>query len=214
MSESDVPDFDVTADPDEVTVDPDTLRAKVRDKYAEVAEHPDHQFHFHTGRDLAARCGYDRDAVNALPDAAVESFAGVANPFALRELQPGEKVLDAGCGAGFDSFLATRAVGESGEVVGVDMTPEMVGRAGRVADSMGLDSVRFREGLVEDLPVDDGWADVVISNGVLNLVADKKAGFTEIWRVLRPGCVYQFADIANGQTIPEEAVRDIDLWTA
>lgn len=198
----------------EVMVDPEALRAEVRDKYREVAEQPDAEFHFHTGRRLAVRCGYDSAVVDALPDVAVESFAGVANPCALRSLEPGERVVDVGSGSGFDSFLAAGAVGESGRVVGVDMTPEMLDRSRRAAVEMGLENVEFRDGLVEELPVEDGWADVVISNGVINLVADKKMAFTEIWRVLRPGGTLQFADIANGKPVPSEAVRDIDLWTA
>jgi SAM-dependent methyltransferase len=199
---------------DAVMVDPEELRSEVRAKYAEVAEKPDGDYHFHTGRRLAARCGYDQDAVDALPDVAVEAFAGVGNPFALRPLEPGEHVVDVGAGAGFDSFLAAGAVGPDGGVVGVDMTPEMLERSRQTAEDMGAATVEFREGLVEDLPVEDGWADVVIANGVLNLVADKQGAFAEISRVLRPGGVLQFADIANGNEVPEEAVRDIDLWTA
>ena len=198
----------------EVMVDPETLRYEVREKYREVAEKPDGDYHFHTGRRLAARCGYDTAMVDALPDIAVESFVGVGNPFALRALQTGERVVDVGSGAGFDSFLASDAVGPSGRVVGVDMTPEMLERSRRTAVEMGADNVEFRDGLCEELPVEDGWADVVISNGVLNLVAAKQQAFAEIRRVLRPGGVLQYADIANGQPVPEEAIRDIDLWTA
>jgi len=197
-----------------VMVDPETLRSEVRAKYAEVAGKPDGDYHFHTGRRLATRCGYDQEAVDALPDAAVEAFAGVGNPFDLRTLGPGEKVVDVGAGGGFDSFQAAMTVGPSGQVVGVDMTPEMIERSRQVAADMGVTNLEFRQGLVEELPVDDGWADVVIANGVLNLIADKKGGFAELFRVLQPGGVLQFADIANGIEVPEEAVRDIDLWTA
>jgi arsenite methyltransferase len=199
---------------DDLMVDPETLRAEVREKYREVAEKPTAEFHFHTGRRLAERCGYDTDEVDALPDAAVESFAGVGNPFALRPLESGERVVDVGAGAGFDCFLASGAVGPDGHVIGVDMTPEMLERSRLTAEDMGVTNVEFREGLVEELPVEDGWADAVIANGVLNLVADKKHAFGEIWRVLRAGGVLQFADIANGKPVPVEAVRDIDLWTA
>ncbi|CAN5580756.1 hypothetical protein BH23ACT3_BH23ACT3_23220 [soil metagenome] len=194
-------------------VDPDALRDEVRAKYREVAETPHAQFHFHTGRDLARRLGYRLDRVDELPDVAVESFAGVANPFELRDLQPGERVVDVGSGAGFDSLLAAQAVGRSGAVIGVDMTPEMLAKSRRNAERLGAGHVEFREGIAEQLPVDDGWADVVISNGVFNLCADKWSAFDEVLRVLRPGGTLQFADIANGRPVPEEAMREIDLWT-
>jgi ubiquinone/menaquinone biosynthesis C-methylase UbiE len=185
----------------------------VRDKYREVAVAPDAVYHFHTGRPLAARLGYDPTVVAVLPDRAVESFAGVGNPFALRPLQAGEHIVDVGSGAGFDSFVAASQVGPEGRVVGVDMTPEMLAKSRATATALGFDHVEFRDGLAEALPVDDGWADVVISNGVLNLCADKRAAFDEIWRVLKPGGWLQFADIANGRPVPAEALRDIDLWT-
>jgi SAM-dependent methyltransferase len=166
-------------------VDPEVLREEVKSKYRDVALKPGGQYHFHTGRRLAAHLGYDRAIVDPLPDAAVESFAGVANPFALRSLERGERVVDAGSGGGFDCFIAASQTGPEGRV-----------------------------GLLEGMPVEDGWADVVISNGVINLCADKRAVFSEIWRVLRPGGRVQFGDIANGKPVPESAVRDVDLWTA
>jgi len=144
----------------------------------------------------------------------VESFAGVANPFSLHPLTAGEKVIDVGSGAGFDSFIAAGQVGPGGQVVGVDMTAEMLAKSRQTAAALGLAQVEFREGLAEALPVPDGWADVVISNGVINLCADKQTVFTEVFRVLRPGGRLQFADIANGRPVPEGALRDIDLWTA
>lgn len=196
-----------------VMVDADALRVEVQDKYREVALKPEGSFHFHTGRPLAERLGYDPAVVGALPDRAVESFAGVGNPFSLRPLAPGEHVVDVGSGAGFDSFVAAAQVGPTGQVVGVDMTPEMLAKATVTAGSLGLDHVEFREGLAESLPVPHGWADVVISNGVINLCADKKVVFSELLRVLRPGGRLQFADIANGRPVPPEAMRDIDLWT-
>jgi ubiquinone/menaquinone biosynthesis C-methylase UbiE len=152
-------------------------------------------------------------AVNALPDRAVESFAGVGNPFALRTLATGERVVDVGSGAGFDSFIAAGQVGDGGRVVGVDMTPEMLKKSRATAEMLGFGHVEFCEGLAETMPVEDGWADAVISNGVINLCADKRAVFEEILRVLRPGGQLQFADIANGRPVPPEALRDIDLWT-
>jgi arsenite methyltransferase len=197
----------------DVLVDPEALRDEVRSKYREVALAPQATFHFHTGRLLAARLGYEKSAIEALPDRAVESFAGVGNPFSLRRLQPGERVVDVGSGAGFDSFVAAGQVGSSGQVIGVDMTPEMLEKSRATAAMLGVENVEFRAGLAERLPVEDGWADVVISNGVFNLCADKRGVFEEIRRVLRPGGWFQFADIANGRAVPPEALRDIDLWT-
>jgi SAM-dependent methyltransferase len=199
---------------EEVVVDSIALREEVKIKYREVALDPHRKFHFHTGRVLARRLGYDEEFVKSLPDEAVESFAGVANPFALRNLSKGERVVDVGSGAGFDSFVAADQVGPTGKVIGVDMTEEMLTKSRSTAAKLGLANVGFREGLAEDLPVEDGWADVVISNGVINLCADKKAVLSEIFRVLRPGGRLQFADIANGKSVPETAMQNIDLWTA
>ena len=194
-------------------VDVDTLRNEVREKYRAVAVDPDATYHFHTGRRLAVRLGYDPAIVDQLPDRAVESFAGVGNPFSLRTLREGERVVDVGSGAGFDSFVAAHHVGPDGFVVGVDMTDEMLTKSRATSELLGVSHVEFRHGLAEALPVEDGWADTVISNGVINLCADKRAVFDEIHRVLRPGGVLQFADIANGRTVPPEVMRDVDLWT-
>jgi arsenite methyltransferase len=195
-------------------VDPEVLRDEVKKKYRDVASNPHGKYHFHTGRLNAERLGYDSAVVDAMPDSAVESFAGVANPFSLRKLRAGEKVVDAGSGAGFDCFIAAQQVGSEGRVVGVDMLDTMLEKSRATAISMGLRNVEFREGLLEDIPVEDGWADVVISNGVINLCPDKRAAFEEIWRVLRPGGILQFSDIANGKPVPASALSVIDLWTA
>jgi len=197
----------------DVMVDADTLHEQVKEKYRELATNPRGSFHFHTGRPLAARLGYDERLTASFPESAVESFAGVANPFSLRSLSEGERVVDIGSGGGFDCFVAAMQVGPKGNVVGVDMTQEMLVKARGTAAELGLNHVEFREGLIEDLPVEDGWADVVISNGVINLCADKRRIFSEIQRVLRPGGRLQFADIANGKPIPEAVIRNIDLWT-
>lgn len=197
-----------------LAVNPSVLREEVKKKYRDVACNPHGEHHFHTGRLLARRLGYDQAVVDAMPDPAVESFAGVANPFALRALGRGEKVVDAGSGAGFDSFIAAHQVGPAGRVVGVDMLDEMLEKSRNNAKLMGLGNVEFREGILEEMPVEDGWADVVISNGVINLCADKKRAFGELWRVLRPGGRLQFGDIANGKPVPESAIANIDLWTA
>jgi arsenite methyltransferase len=149
-----------------------------------------------------------------MPDAAVESFAGVANPFSLRSLERGERVVDAGSGGGFDCFVAAHQVGPQGQVVGVDMLPQMLEKSRKTAGVIGLKNVEFREGFLEEIPVEDGWADIIISKGVINLCADKKRVFSELGRVLRPGGRLQFGDIANGEPVPESAIRNIDLWTA
>jgi arsenite methyltransferase len=177
----------------DLVVDQDALREQVRVKYREVAADPTASFHFHTGRGLASRLGYEAAVVDALPDGAVESFAGVGNPFSLRPLALNEKVVDVGSGAGFDSFIAAGQVGPGGQVVGIDMTSEMLAKSRQTAEALGLAYIEFREGFAESLPVEDAWADVVISNGVINLCAGKQAVFAEIFRVLRPGGRLQFA---------------------
>jgi arsenite methyltransferase len=198
---------------DDLLVDVDTLREQVREKYRDVAVEPHGEYHFHTGRPLAHKLGYDSSIVDALPDRAVESFAGVGNPFSLRTIRAGERVVDVGSGAGFDSFVAATYVGTDGHVIGIDMTPEMLAKSRATASQLGYAHVELRDGFAEAMPVDDSWADVVISNGVINLCADKRAVFNEIRRVLRPGGTLQFADIANGRPVPPESMRDVDLWT-
>lgn len=195
-------------------VDAAALREQVKQKYREVATSPENEFHFNTGRPLSRHLGYDDAVTSQIPDHAVESFAGVANPFSLRTLQSAEKVVDLGSGAGFDCFVAASIVGDEGQVVGIDMTKEMLSKARSSAEEMKLKNIEFREGLLEELPVEDGWADTVISNGVINLCTDKQHVMSEINRILKPGGYLQFADIANSKPVPESATNNIDLWTA
>jgi len=196
------------------TVDADALREQVRIKYGEVAQSPGNEFHFHTGRPLALKLGYSEADLSGLSEQAIESFAGVGNPFSLRSPSPGEKIVDAGSGAGFDCFIAANTVGNDGWVIGVDMTDDMLVKAKSSASQMQLGNVEFRKGLLEKLPVEDEWADTVISNGVINLCADKSQVLAEIYRVTKPGGYLQFADIANAKPVPQAALDDIDLWTA
>jgi SAM-dependent methyltransferase len=198
---------------DALPVDPIALREEVKSKYRAVAVDPHADYHFHTGRPLTRRLGYDQNVVATLPDSAVEAFAGVGNPFTMGRLQPGERVVDLGSGGGFDCFIAAGQVGPEGRIVGVDMTEEMLDRSRAAAAAMGLHNVEFRSGEIEALPIEDSWADVVISNGVINLCADKRQVFAEIMRVLKRGGRLQYADIANGKEVPAGALRNIDLWT-
>src|SRR6266540_4681264 len=176
-------------------VDTDTLRCQISDKYTEVAKTPEKGFHFHTGKPLALMLGYLEGVVDSLPAGTVESFAGMGNPFAMGALRPGETVLDIGCGAGFDSLIAARQVGEMGNVIAIDMTPAMLEKAAAGAREAGLANIEFREGLAESLPAPDGSIDVVISNGVINLCPDKLAVMQEVSRVLKPGGRIQIGDI-------------------
>jgi arsenite methyltransferase len=194
-------------------VDPEELRASIRAEYAAVAAEPDRGFHFHTGYRLAAILGYRQEWIETLPPGAVASLAGTGNPFALGEIHPGERLVDCGSGAGADALIAAGMVGPSGRVIGIDMTPEMVAKARANAAEAGLANVEFREGIIEALPVENGWADVVISNGVLNLIADKAAALAEIYRVLRPGGRLQAADIVIERPVSASSKQDVSLWT-
>ncbi len=194
-------------------VDIERLRKEVQDKYREVAEAPTASYHFHTGRAHAIRLGYPREILDQLPEEACEAFAGLANPFHWGTPKVGERVVDLGSGAGMDSFFAALCVGQGGKVIGVDMTPDMVARSGRLARQLGFANVEFRAGVIEQTPVEDGWADVVISNGVINLCPDKLGVYREVARVLRPGGRMMVADICVEKPIPEAVLRDIDLWT-
>ncbi len=198
---------------DVIPVDEDQLRVEIQKHYAEVATSPDHDFHFHTGREAARRVGYDEAIIADIPDEVIVSFAGVSNPFHFGLPRPGETVLDVGSGAGVDVIIAAKAVGVDGHVIGVDMTPEMLAAARRNANLMGLSNVEFREGLIERLPVDAGSIDLVISNGVLNLTVDKHGAYQQIARALKPGGRFQIADICVDKPVSEGAKRNIDLWT-
>lgn len=196
----------------DVEIDVDLLKSEIRKTYAGVSEDPDREFIFPTGRAWAEDLGYPPELAN-VPDGAVESFAGVANPWSLGRLAPGERVLDVGSGAGTDSLVAAQMVGESGRVTGIDMTPEMLAKARAAAEAMGAAHVEFVEAEAERLPFGDASFDVVVSNGVIDLIPDKDAVFAEIVRVLRPGGRIQIADVTIQNPVSDEGRRNIDLWT-
>ncbi len=194
-------------------LDRSELRQAIQKEYQEVALNPEQGFHFFIGRTLAQMLEYNEAWLEGIPEAAVESFAGTGNPFSLGEVKPGEHVVDVGCGAGFDSLIAARMVGKEGRVIGVDMTVAMVEKGRAAAAEIGLDNVEFRTGYGEELPVPDGWADVVISNGMLNLMPDKSAPLKEMKRVLKPQGRLQIGDILLQEELSEGDKRDIDLWS-
>lgn len=193
-------------------LDVEGLREAIRDEYAAVATHPEQGFHFHTGRPLARMLGYADDWLTGIPDAAIASFAGTGNPFRVGLPELGQRVVDVGSGAGLDSLIAARIVGPAGRVIGVDMTPAMLERARAGAAGGRIANVEFRPGFAESLPVDDAWADLVISNGVLNLLPDKLRGLREMARVLKPGGRLQIGDIVVEKPVDAGAKRNIDLW--
>jgi arsenite methyltransferase len=193
-------------------LDVQVLRDAIQAEYAQVATDPSQGFHFHTGRRLTRLLGYDEAWLDGVPEESIACFAGTGNPFTLGVLRAGEKVVDVGCGAGIDTLIAAGMVGSGGEVVGVDMTPAMLDRARKSAATEKFSNVRFHEGLAESLPVADGWADVVISNGVFNLFPDKLAGLREMARVLKPEGRLQIGDILVQRSVPDKAKRNIDLW--
>ena len=197
----------------DIEIDVDVLKCEIKKTYAQVSQEPDRDFVFPTGRAWALDLGYPAGLLARVPDAAAESFAGVANPFSLGPLLPAERVLDLGSGAGTDSLVASQMVGPEGRVTGVDMTPEMLAKARTAAASMGADNVEFVEGEAESLPFESESFDVVISNGVIDLVPDKDAVFAEIHRVLVPGGRIQVADVTIQNPVSEEGRRNIDLWT-
>jgi arsenite methyltransferase len=196
----------------DVEIDVDLLRSEIKKTYACVSEEPERDFIFPTGRVWAEDLGYPPELAN-VPDAAVESFAGVANPWEMGRLRPGERVLDLGSGAGTDALIAAQMVGEQGHVTGIDMTPEILAKAVTAAQAMGAANVEFVEAEAERLPFDDESFDVVISNGVIDLVPDKDAVFAELYRVLTPGGRMQVADVTIQQPVSAEGRRNIELWT-
>lgn len=196
-----------------IDLDMRELRAAIQEEYEAVALEPDRGFHFHTGRPLAKILDYEDEWLEGIPEKAVESFAGTGNPFSLGRLKPGENIVDVGCGAGIDTLIAARMVAPDGQAIGIDMTPAMLAKARAAAAEAGLDNVAFRQGYGEELPVTDGWADAVISNGVLNLMPDKAAGLQEMARVLKPNGRLQIGDILVQKEVPDSAKQDIALWT-
>jgi SAM-dependent methyltransferase len=194
-------------------VDRDRLREQISDKYTDVALEPEKGFHFHTGRPLAKMLGYADADIDRLPVGTVDSFAGTGNPFSMGKLNPGETVLDIGCGAGFDALQAAQQVGPVGRVIGVDMTEAMREKTLTGAKQLGLANVEVRAGFMEELPVEDASIDVVISNGVINLTPDKVGVMREVFRVLKPGGRFQIGDIIVHKEVPQDAKDDIDLWS-
>jgi len=196
-----------------IGLDVGELRDAVRREYTEVARNPTKGFHFHTGRKLAGILEYQAAWLERVPEVGIESFAGTGNPFAIDPLGVGERVVDIGCGGGMDTLIAANMGGPSGQVIGVDMTDAMIEKACEAARIGGFSNVEIRKGYMEALPVDDAWADVVISNGALNLAPDKAASLGEMHRVLKPGGLLQVGDILVQRAVPESAKRKIDLWT-
>jgi arsenite methyltransferase len=196
----------------DVEIDVDLLKSEIKKTYASVSEEPGRDFIFPTGRPWAEDLGYPEELAK-VPEAAVESFAGVANPWQLGRLAVGERVLDLGSGAGTDSLVAAQMVGERGRVTGIDMTPEMLAKARAAAAEMGASNVEFVESEAEQLPFPDGSFDVVVSNGVIDLIPDKDSVFAEVFRVLVPGGRMQIADVTIQSPVSAEGRRNIDLWT-
>jgi arsenite methyltransferase len=195
-------------------IDVGELRDKVKVMYKAVAEEPHGTFHFEMGRALAERLGYPVSDLDGVPPEAIESFAGVGYHLGLAAIASGERVVDLGSGSGMDAFLAAHHAGPSGEVIGIDMTDEQLKKARRLAGRDGYLNMRFEKGYIEEGPVVDGWADVVISNGVINLCDDKAAVFREIARVLRPGGRMAISDIVTEHQLTEAIVCDVNLWAS
>lgn len=196
------------------TLDRTDLEARVKQMYAEVALTPQADFHFETGRGLAEQLGYPPADLDGIPQPALESFAGVGYFLDLAAVGWGDRVLDLGSGSGTDSFLAANACGPGGRVIGVDMTRPQLEKATRLAAEAGFGQVEFREGYVEEPPVEHGTVDCVISNGVINLSPDKPAVFRAAAAALRPGGRLAIADIVSARHLPDGVTCDASLWAA
>jgi arsenite methyltransferase len=196
------------------SVDTRELETKVKDMYRQVATEPEGRYHFELGRPLAEQLGYPGEMLDRIPEAAIESFAGVGYFFDLAELRPGDAVLDMGSGSGMDAFFAATQVGAGGRVVGIDFTTEQLDKARELAGRAGFDQIELLEGRIEELPVEDGSFDCVISNGVINLSPEKERVFAEVRRILRPGGRLAIADIVSEQQLKESIVCDADLWAS
>jgi len=196
-------------------LDAGRLREAVRAFYTNVATATDGTFHFHRGPDYAASIlGYSTAELSTLPAEVTAAFCGIGNPLRIAPLRSGMTVVDVGCGAGMDLLLAARAVGPTGRAIGVEMTQAMADCARRGALAAGLGNVEIRIGDMTALPVDTGSVDVVLTNGVLNLIPEKETAAAEMLRVLASAGQLLLADIALDRAVSDEARRDIDLWTA
>lgn len=199
--------------PEVPTPPEEILRLAIKEEYGEVAANPTKGFHFHTGQKVLDVHEYDSALYQHLPEANKLSVAGTGNPFMAGEILLGETVVDIGSGSGFDALIAASLVGAEGQVIGIDMTDEMLERARAGAKEMDYEHLKFKQGYMENLPVSDNFADVVISNGVLNLTLNKEKTLKEWYRVMKPGGRLQFGDITLSRAVPESAMGNINLWT-